>query len=195
MSFMDDLNDMFNKSAAAAGDMLNKGASAAGRMADSANLRFKQGEIDRRWKDACAVLGESVIEAVKADPALLSSREKMMADLDVIAKERADVAEELQRIAAETEAARRAGRVKTCPECGGEVGIDAKFCMHCGYPMPIDVQPEPAAPVSAEAESGNEPAAEKAAQSEDEVTEGAPSSEASDEPKAEANATSECKAE
>ncbi len=32
MGFMDDLNDMFNKSAAAAGDMLNKGASAAGRM-------------------------------------------------------------------------------------------------------------------------------------------------------------------
>ena len=31
MGFMDDLNDMFNKSAAAAGDMLNKGASAAGR--------------------------------------------------------------------------------------------------------------------------------------------------------------------
>ena len=51
MGFMDDLNDMFNKSAAVAGDMLNKGASAAGRMADSANLRFKQGEIDRRWKD------------------------------------------------------------------------------------------------------------------------------------------------
>ena len=80
MGFMDDLNDMFNKSAAAAGDMLNKGASAAGRMADSANLRFKQGEIDRRWKDACAALGESVIEAVKADPALLSGREQMMAD-------------------------------------------------------------------------------------------------------------------
>ena len=76
MGFMDDLNDMFNKSAAAAGDMLNKGASAAGRMADSANLRFKQGEIDRRWKDACAALGESVIEAVKADPALLSGREQ-----------------------------------------------------------------------------------------------------------------------
>lgn len=92
MGFMDDLNDMFNKSAAAAGDMLNKGASAAGRMADSANLRFKQGEIDRRWKDACAALGESVIEAVKADPALLSGREQMMADLDAIAKERADVA-------------------------------------------------------------------------------------------------------
>ena len=118
MGFMDDLNDMFNKSAAAAGDMLNKGASAAGRMADSANLRFKQGEIDRRWKDACAALGESVIEAVKADPALLSGREQMMADLDAIAKERADVADELQRIAAEAEAARRAGRVKTCPECG-----------------------------------------------------------------------------
>ena len=31
MGFMDDLNDMLNKSAAAAGDMLNKGASAAGR--------------------------------------------------------------------------------------------------------------------------------------------------------------------
>ena len=184
MGFMNDLNDMFNKSAAAAGDMLNKGASAAGRMADSANLRFKQGEIDRRWKDACAVLGESVIEAVKADPALLSGREKMMADLDAIAKERADVADELQRIAAET-----------CPECGGEVGIDAKFCMHCGYPMPIDVQPEPAAAVSTEAESGNAPAAEKAAQSEVEVTEGASSSEASDAPKAEANAASECKAE
>ena len=195
MSFMDDLNDMFNKSAAVAGDMLNKGASAAGRMADSANLRFKQGEIDRRWKDACAALGESVIEAVKADPALLSGREKMMADLDAIAKERADVADELQRIAAETEAARRAGRVKTCPECGGEVGIDAKFCMHCGYPMPIDVQPEPAAAVSTEAESGNATAAENAAQSEVEVTEGAPSSEASDAPKAEANAASECKAE
>ena len=195
MGFMDDLNDMFNKSAAVAGDMLNKGASAAGRMADSANLRFKQGEIDRRWKDACTVLGESVIDAVKADPALLSGREKMMADLDAIAKERADVAAELQRIAAETEAARRAGRVKTCPECGGEVGIDAKFCMHCGYPMPIDVQPEPAADVSTEAESDNAPAAEKAAQSEVEVTEGASSSEASDAPKAEANAASERKAE
>ena len=106
MGFMDDLNDMFNKSAAAAGDMLNKGASAAGRMADSANLRFKQGEIDRRWKDACAALGESVIEAVKADPALLSGREQMMADLDAIAKERADVADELQRIAAEATLAR-----------------------------------------------------------------------------------------
>lgn len=195
MGFMDDLNDMFNKSAAVAGDMLNKGASAAGRMADSANLRFKQGEIDRRWKDACAALGESVIEAVKADPALLSGREKMMADLDAIAKERADVADELQRIAAEAEATRRAGRVKTCPECGGEVGIDAKFCMHCGYPMPIDVQPEPAADVSTEAESDNAPAAEKAAQSEVEVTEGASSSEASDAPKAEANAASERKAE
>ena len=195
MGFMDDLNDMFNKSAAVAGDMLNKGASAAGRMADSANLRFKQGEIDRRWKDACAALGESVIEAVKVDPALLSGREKMMADLDTIAKERADVADELQRIAAEAEATRRAGRVKTCPECGGEVGIDAKFCMHCGYPMPIDVQPELAAAVSTEAESGNAPAAEKAAQSEVEVTEGAPSSEASDAPKAEANAANECKAE
>ena len=195
MGFMDDLNDMLNKSAAAAGDMLNKGASAAGRMADSANLRFKQGEIDRRWKDACAALGESVIEAVKADPALLSGREQMMADLDAIAKERADVADELQRIAAEAEAVRRAGRVKTCPECGGEVGIDAKFCMHCGYPMPIDVQPEPAAPVWAEEESGNAPAAEKAAQSEVEVTEGAPSSEASDAPKAETNAASDCKAE
>ena len=103
MGFMDDLNDMFNKSAAVAGDMLNKGASAAGRMADSANLRFKQGEIDRRWKDACAALGESVIEAVKADPALLSGREKMMADLDAIAKERADVADELQRIATAAE--------------------------------------------------------------------------------------------
>ena len=195
MGFMDDLNDMFNKSAAAAGDMLSKGASAAGRMADSANLRFKQGEIDRRWKDACAVLGESVIEAVKADPALLSGREQMMADLDAIAKERADVADELQRIAAEAEAARRAGQVKTCPECGGEVGIDAKFCMHCGYPMPIDVQPEPAAPVATEAEDGNAPAAEKGAQSEVEEIEGAPSSEASDAPKAEANAASECKAE
>lgn len=42
MGFMDDLNDMFNKSAAAAGDMLNKGASAAGRMADSANLRLSR---------------------------------------------------------------------------------------------------------------------------------------------------------
>ncbi len=195
MGFMDDLNDMFNKSAAAAGDMLNKGASAAGRMADSANLRFKQGEIDRRWKDACAALGESVIEAVKADPALLSGREKMMADLDAIAKERADVAEELQRIAAETEAARRAGRVKTCPECGGEVGIDAKFCMHCGYPMPIDVQPEPAAAVSTEAESGNAPAASEAAQNEDEATEHAPSSDVPDALKPEADAASERKAE
>ena len=118
-----------------------------------------------------------------------------MADLDAIAKERADVADELQRIAAEAEAARRAGRVKTCPECGGEVGIDAKFCMHCGYPMPIDVQPEPAAAVSTEAESGNAPAAEKAVQSEVEATEGASSSEASDAPKDEANAASECKAE
>lgn len=195
MGFMDDLNDMFNKSAAAAGDMLNKGASAAGRMADSANLRFKQGEIDRRWKDACAVLGESVIEAVKADPALLSGREKIMADLDAIAKERADVADELQRIAAETEAARRAGRVKTCPECGSEVGIDAKFCMHCGYPLPIDVRPEPAATVSTEAESGNAPATSETAQNEDEATEDAPSSEVSDASKPEADAASECKAE
>lgn len=188
MGFMDDLIDMFNKSAAVAGDMLNKGASAAGRMADSANLRFKQGEIDRRWKDACAALGESVIEAVKADPALLSGREKMMADLDAIAKERADVADELQRIAAETEAARRAGRVKTCPECGGEVGIDAKFCMHCGYPMPIDIEPEPVAPVATEAENRNAPAADGA-------TEHAPSSEVSDASKPEADAASECKAE
>lgn len=195
MGFMDDLNDMFNKSAAVAGDMLNKGASAAGRMADSANLRFKQGEIDRRWKDACAVLGESVIEAVKADPALLSGREKMMADLDAIAKERADVADELQRIAAETEAARHAGRVKTCPECGGEVGIDAKFCMHCGYPMPIDVQPEPVAPVATEAENRNAPAVDGATRNEVGATEHAPSSDVSDASKPEADAASECKAE
>ena len=61
--------------------------------------------------------------------------------------------------------------------------------------MPIDVQPEPAAAVSTEAENGNAPAAEKAAQSEVEVTEDTPSSEAYDEPKAEANAANECKAE
>ena len=61
--------------------------------------------------------------------------------------------------------------------------------------MPIDVQPEPAAAVSTEAESGNAPAAEKAAQSGVEVTEDAPSSEVSDASKPEANAASECKAE
>ena len=75
---MDDLNDMFKQELRLqlAIMLLNKGASAAGRMADSANLRFKQGEIDRRWKDACAALGESVIEAVKADPALCRAASK-----------------------------------------------------------------------------------------------------------------------
>lgn len=167
MGFMDDLNDMFNKSAAAAGDMLNKGASAAGRMADSANLRFKQGEIDRRWKDACAALGESMIEAVKADASLLAGREQLIADLDAIAQERANIADELQRIAAEAEAARNTAKPKTCPECGGTVATDAKFCMHCGYPLPIDVQPEPAATGAPKTECGNEAgAAEGAPQSE-----------------------------
>ena len=146
---------------------------------------------------------ERILEELKAknadQPEFIQAATEILSTLgpalDAIAKERADVADELQRITAEAEAARRAGRVKTCPECGGEVGIDAKFCMHCGYPMPIDVQPEPTAAVSTEAESDNAPAAEKAAQSEVEVTEGASSSEASDAPKAEANAASECKAE
>ena len=78
-------------------------------------------------------------------------------------------------IAKETEAAHRAGR-QTCPECGGEAHRCKNSGMHCGYPMPIDVQPEPAAAVSTEAES-NAPATEKAAQSEVEVTEGASPSE------------------
>ena len=166
-------------------------------MADSANLRFKQGEIDRRWKDACAALGESVIEAVKADPALLSGREQMMADLDAIAKERADVADELQRIAAEAEAARRAGRVKTCPECGAKsASMRSSACIAVIRCLSTFQRPrKPTAAVSTEAESGNAPAAEKAAQSEVEVTEGVSSSEASDAPKAEANAASKCKAE
>lgn len=143
MGFMDDLNDMFNKGAAAAGDVFNKGASAAGRMADSANLRFKQGELDRRWKDACAELGESLIDVVKDKPKLMNGREQMIANLDAIANERARVAAELERIAQEAEAARQNAQQRVCPECGGTVSATANFCMHCGHPMPIEVKPEP----------------------------------------------------
>ena len=166
MGFMDDLNDMFNKGAAAAGDVLNKGASAAGRMADSANLRFKQGEIDRRWKDACAELGESLIDVVKSKPKLMNGREQMMANIDAIAAERAQVAAELERIAQEAEKARQSVQQRVCPECGGTVAADANFCMHCGHPMPIEVKPEPQPePITAEpapeASQSEKPADEK----------------------------------
>lgn len=168
MGFMNDLNDMFNKGAVAAGDVFNKGASAASRIADTANLRFKQGELDRRWKDACAELGESLIETVKGTPKLLENRDAIIAALDSIAEERAHVAAELDRIAAEAQASRQSAAPRTCPECGGTVSTGANFCMHCGHAMPIDVEPEPEPepqPVptepSAETAQVEEPAEEK----------------------------------
>lgn len=171
MGFMNDLNDMFNKGAAAAGDVFNKGASAASRLADTANLRFRQSELDRQWKDTCAQLGESLINAVKERPELLEGREDIIASLDAIANDRSAIAAELERIAAEAEASRQGAAPRICPECGANVTPEANFCMACGHAMPIDVKPEPEPAPTPETE---EEASQEAAPEQDATAEATP---------------------
>ena len=114
-------------------DVFNKGATAAGRAADNANLKLRQSDADQRWRAAVTKLGESLVEEVRATPALRVGREEILAELAAIDEERAEIAAELDRIAAEKAAEKAA---KWCSSCGAALVKGAKFCVNCGAPVP-----------------------------------------------------------
>ena len=113
-------------------DVFNKGATAAGRAADNANLKLRQSDADQRWRAAVTKLGESLVEEVRATPALRVGREEILAELAAIDEERAEIAAELDRIAAEKAAEKAA---KWCSSCGAALVKGAKFCVNCGAPV------------------------------------------------------------
>lgn len=122
MGILDDLSSAFSKAQAG-----------ATRFADTASLKFKLGEAERKRRDLMAQLGESLYAEVCGNPALKAGREAMLAGIAQCEADRAQVQSELDRIA--KEAAESKSASFTCPVCGGTLVPGARFCPTCGTRM------------------------------------------------------------
>lgn len=126
---------------------LSKAQAGATRFADSASLKFKLGEADRKRRDYMAQLGESLYGMVCADPALRAGREEILAGIAQCEADKAQAQAELDRIA--KEAAEAKVTTLVCPNCGGALVQGASFCPVCGSQVaasqPAQPQAAPAA--------------------------------------------------
>ena len=129
MGILDDLSSAFSKAQAG-----------ATRFADSASLKFKLGEADRKRRDYMAQLGESLYGMVCVDPALKAGREEILAGIAQCEADKAQAQAELDRIAKEAAEAKAATLV--CPNCGGALVQGAMFCPTCGAQVMFPQQPK-----------------------------------------------------
>ena len=107
MGILDDLSSAFSKAQAG-----------ATRFADSASLKFKLGEADRKRRDYMAQLGESLYSMVCNDPALKAGREEILAGIAQCEADKAQAQAELDRIAKEAaEAKARTKKIFTVVVC------------------------------------------------------------------------------
>lgn len=125
---------------------LSKAQAGATRFADSASLKFKLGEADRKRRDYMAQLGESLYGMVCADPALRAGREEILAGIAQCEADKAQAQAELDRIA--KEAAEAKVTTLVCPNCGGALVQGASFCPVCGSQVAAG---QPAQPQAAQA--------------------------------------------
>ena len=136
---------------------LDKGVAGASRMADTASLKMKVVDTDRRRKEALVNLGEAVV----ADPAVVEAltpefkdlfsavfdcdaekrqlQEEIAAIEEQVAQEKAQSAAEASRTAAPMGAAvvgspagSNAPVSYVCSSCGAPVAQGAQFCSNCG---------------------------------------------------------------
>lgn len=132
MGILDDLSSAFSKAQAG-----------ATRFADTASLKFKLGEAERKRRDLMAQLGESLYAEACGNPTLKAGREAILAGIAQCEADRAQVQSELDRIAKEAAESKSASYV--CPVCGGTLVPGARFCQTCGAQM----QPSSSAPEGA----------------------------------------------
>lgn len=153
MGILDDLSSAFSKAQAG-----------ATRFADSASLKFKLGEADRKRRDYMAQLGESLYGMVCNDPALKAGREEILAGIAQCEADKAQAQAELDRIAKEAAEAKAATLV--CPTCGSALTQGASFCSTCGTRVAAVEQPSAAAqqPVYTQAQPQAAPAPQQPAQ-------------------------------
>ncbi len=128
MNIFDDLSIAFNKAQAS-----------IGRFADQTSLKFKVGEAERKRRDFMAQLGESLYDAVCADPDMRVGREEILVGIARCETERAQAQSELDRIAQEAAAAKR--ELFTCSRCGGTLILGANFCPTCGVAIKSQASP------------------------------------------------------
>ena len=149
MGILDDLSSAFSKAQAG-----------ATRFADSASLKFKLGEADRKRRDYMAQLGESLYGMVCGDPALRVGREDILAGIAQCEADKAQAQAELDRIAKEAAEAKAATLV--CPNCGSALAPGAAFCSTCGLRVQAPEQAAPQQPAYTQAQAA--PAAQQPAQ-------------------------------
>lgn len=121
MGFLDDLSEVFGK-----------GSVAMSRVADTASMKFKLTDVDRKRREAAARLGEGVYAMVKADPALAAQFKDVIDEMDALAAQRAELQAELDRLEREAAEAKAASAVVVCPTCGAALAPNARFCQACG---------------------------------------------------------------
>ncbi len=136
MGILDDLSSAFSKAQAG-----------ASRFADSASLKFKMGEAERKRRDYMAQLGESLYAEVCMNPQMKAGRETILAGIAQCDADLAQVQSELDRIARETAEAKASAL--TCPVCGGTLVPGARFCSTCGAQIQVSAPQPEAAPQQA----------------------------------------------
>lgn len=133
MSFFDDVSDM-----------VNRGAAAAQRAGKITQIRFQIGDLDRQKRELFAKLGESIFENVASVSLVRAGHEELFDSIDDIVAKMGVLEEEIAALEAEAEAEENAPEVEICPQCGGAIGENDKFCCTCGAPVEREVPaPEP----------------------------------------------------
>lgn len=122
MGVFDDLSNVFGKAQAQ-----------ATRIADTASVKFKLSEAERKRRDCMARLGESLYGEVRENPSLREGREALLADIAQHDADCVQLRSELDRIA--KEAAEAKASAYACPVCGGTLVAGARFCPTCGAQM------------------------------------------------------------
>lgn len=154
MSIFGDINNFMSKGANATIDLFTRGGDEAGRFATYTNLRVKQGDAERKYKEAVLKLGMELVDTVKAQPELIAGKEELLEAVNKADAERARVKEEIEKVTKESEAARKEffNPRPTCPSCGATSPRGAYFCMNCGGILPVTAKAEEAYTENSQAE-------------------------------------------
>lgn len=114
---------------------LSRGTAAASRIADTASMRIKLADADRRKREAYAALGEHIYDTVVASPDLSAGREQFLSDIAARQAECDGIREEIARLEEEAAEAKASQAILMCPACGSALAPGARFCALCGTPI------------------------------------------------------------
>ncbi len=122
-SFFDQLSERISS---VSKDGINKAKELKDTAKYNVNIKTEEGNISRLYKE----LGRAYYEDHKDDET---------PDYSVVG----DIKAAFERIRENQEEIARIRGARKCPECGKDVGVDAKFCPFCGVKLPvIEVEPE-----------------------------------------------------